>query len=65
MTHAYEVLPSLGPDELTEDMTVKDLTYVLEHLSFAKNGAATLRVDREVRDYLLRALTNHAGHRRC
>ncbi len=43
--------------ELTDDMTVADLVHVLEHMRFAGGQAITLRIDRGVRDYLLRMLT--------
>ncbi len=42
--------------ELTDDMTVTDLVDVLEDLSFAGRQATTLRIDRGVRDYLVRML---------
>ncbi len=42
--------------ELTDDMTVADLVEALEHLSFAGRQATTLRIDRGVRDYLVRML---------
>jgi hypothetical protein len=37
-----------GPDELTEDMSRSDLIFVLEQLA--------IRIDREVRDFLVTAL---------
>jgi hypothetical protein len=42
--------------ELTDDMTVADLVDVLEHMRFPGGQATTLRIDRGVRDYLLRML---------
>ncbi len=42
--------------ELTDDMKATDLVDVLEHLSFAGGQATTLRIDRGVRDYLVRML---------
>ncbi len=42
--------------ELTDDMTVTDLVDVLEHLSFAGGQTSMLRIDRGVRDYLVRML---------
>ncbi len=42
--------------ELTDDMTVADLVDVLEHMRFAGGQATTVRIDRGVRDYLLRML---------
>ncbi len=43
--------------ELTDDMRVADLVDVLEHMRFAGGQATTLRIDRGVRDYLVRMLT--------
>ncbi len=43
--------------ELTDDMTVADLIDVLEHMRFPGGQAITLRIDRGMRDYLLRMLT--------
>ncbi len=43
--------------ELTDDMTVADLVEVLEHLRFPGSQPSTLRIDRGVRDYLVRMLT--------
>ncbi len=42
--------------ELTGDMTVADLVDVLEHVRFAGGQVITLRIDRGVRDYLVRML---------
>ncbi len=42
--------------ELTDDMTVVDLVDVLEHLRFPGGQPTTLRIDRGVRDYLVRLL---------
>ncbi len=42
--------------ELTDDMTVTDLVDVLEHLRFAGGQTSMLRIDRGVRDYLVRML---------
>jgi hypothetical protein len=42
--------------ELTDDMTVADLIDVLEHLRFHGGQPTTLRIDRGVRDYLVRLL---------
>ncbi len=42
--------------ELTDDMTVADLVHVLEHMRFAGEQSITVRIDRGVRDYLLRML---------
>ena len=44
---------------LDENMTCKDLIYVLEHLRFQGRGRealGVLKVDRQVRDFLVRAL---------
>ncbi len=46
--------------ELTDDMTVADLVDVLEYMRFARGQATTLRIDRGVRDYLLRMLKGRA-----
>ncbi len=43
------------PEELTDDMTVGDLIEVLQHLPFS-GGHCVVRIDRGVRDYLVRAL---------
>jgi hypothetical protein len=53
------VLPRIdaaAPAELREDMTRSDLIYVLDDLHFRGDGCATLRIDRPVRDYLVRRL---------
>ncbi len=42
--------------ELTDDMTVTDLVDVLEHLRFPCGQPTTMRIDRGVRDYLVRML---------
>jgi hypothetical protein len=42
--------------ELTDEMTVAELVDVLEHMRFPGGQATTLRIDRGVRDYLLRML---------
>jgi hypothetical protein len=42
--------------ELTSDMTRSDLVEVLEHLPWGRGGLCTIRLDRDVRDYLLRML---------
>ncbi len=42
--------------ELSDDMTVADLVDVLEHLRFPGGHAVTVRIDRGVRDYLVRML---------
>ena len=49
------------PPELTDDMTRRDLVDVLEHLPLGRRADATClcRVDRGVRDYLLRLLRGH------
>jgi hypothetical protein len=42
---------------LDEDMTRRDLVYVLEHLRFPGRAAlGTLKVDRQVRDFLVRSI---------
>jgi hypothetical protein len=42
--------------ELTDDMTRADLVEVLEHLPWRRNDFCVVRLDRGVRDYLLRIL---------
>jgi hypothetical protein len=42
--------------ELTDDMTVADLIDVLEQLRFPGGQPTTVRIDRGVRDYLVRML---------
>jgi hypothetical protein len=42
--------------ELTSNMTRTDLVEVLEHLPWSRGGRCTIRLDRDVRDYLLRIL---------
>ncbi len=49
-------VPERAIPELSDDMTVADLVDVLEHMRFAGGQATTLRIDRGVRDYLLRIL---------
>ena len=42
---------------LDEDMTRRDLVYVLEHLRFpGRDALGTLKVDRQVRDFLVRSI---------
>ncbi len=55
---ASDVIPlkrPAPPEELTDDMTVADLVEVLQHLPFV-GGHCVVRIDRGVRDYLVRAL---------
>jgi hypothetical protein len=42
--------------ELTDDMTRADLVEVLEHLPWRRDNLCSVRLDRGVRDYLLRML---------
>ncbi len=42
--------------ELSDDMTAADLVDVLEHLRFPGGQPSTVRIDRGVRDYLVRML---------
>ncbi len=42
--------------ELTDDMTRADLADVLEHLAWRRSKFCAVRLDRGVRDYLLRIL---------
>ena len=44
------------PDVLDESMTRADLMFMLENLHFGQGELGTLKIDREVRDYLLDAL---------
>ena len=47
----------LEPPSLTHDMTKHDLVEVLQHLPWrSQNGTCLLRLNRGVRDYLLRLL---------
>jgi hypothetical protein len=42
---------------LDENMTRRDLVYVLEHLRFpGREALGTLKVDRQVRDFLVRSI---------
>jgi len=51
----------IEPEILDRDMNRADLIFVLENLVFGRSAHATLRLDRQVRDYLLDALRRH-GH---
>ena len=52
----------LEPDVMDCDMAPADLVFVLENLEFLRpNATAVVRIDRDVRDYLLRALHRHAA----
>ncbi len=42
--------------ELADDIAVADLIHVLEHLRFRAGQPSTMRIDRGVRDYLVRML---------
>ncbi len=44
------------PEYLDKTMTPSDLIKVLSHLRFDRRGACKIGIDREVRDYLLRAI---------
>jgi hypothetical protein len=48
----------LEPDVLDGSMTPSDLVFALEHLHFGRNRNAlgALRIDRQVRDFLVAAL---------
>jgi hypothetical protein len=53
---------TIEPEILDEDMRPSDLVFALEHLHFGHNALGTLRIDREVRDYLVATLhRNHAA----
>jgi hypothetical protein len=50
---------SIEPDVLDQDMTPRDLVWVLQNLPFSNRPNAalcTLRIDRGVRNYLIRAI---------
>ena len=44
---------SIEPDVLDQDMTASDIVFVLENLHFGRNTLAALRLDRQVRDFLV------------
>ena len=48
---------SIESDIADQDMTARDLVWVLENLRFSRdpNALSTLRLDRGVRDYIVRA----------
>jgi hypothetical protein len=54
---------AIEPDVLDEDMTPSDLVWALENLHFSnrQNALSTLRIDRQVRDYLIAALRHTHG----
>jgi hypothetical protein len=49
---------SIEPDILDADLTVKDLVWALQNLHFSnnKNALTTVRIDREVRNFIVRAI---------
>jgi hypothetical protein len=48
---------SIESDVADQDMTARDLVWVLENLRFRHpNALSTLRIDRGVRDFLVRAI---------
>jgi hypothetical protein len=47
---------SIEPDIADGDLTPRDLTFVLQNLRFGRSALATLRIDREVRDFLIRSI---------
>jgi hypothetical protein len=49
---------SIESDVLDGDMTPSDLAYMLQHLHFrnGQNALSTIRIDRQVRDFLVRAI---------
>jgi hypothetical protein len=49
---------SIEPDIFDGDLTPSDLVYMLENLNFghANRVLCTIRIDRQVRDYLVRAI---------
>jgi hypothetical protein len=54
---------SIESDVLDQDMTPSDLVWALENLRFTRdrNALSTLRIDRQVRDYLIAALRSTHG----
>jgi hypothetical protein len=56
---------SIESDVADQDMTARDLVWVLENLRFSRHPDAlsTLRLDRGVRDYLVRRLSRHHAAR--
>jgi hypothetical protein len=52
--HSYDTTHSIEPEILDADLTPSDLAFALEHLTFNRNGLSTLRLDRGVRDYIVR-----------
>jgi hypothetical protein len=50
--HGFDSTP-----ELLEDMTPRDLVFVLQCLQFRKDDSTLIRLDKGTRDYLVRALT--------
>jgi hypothetical protein len=47
---------SIEVDVMDEGMTRNDLIFVLENLHFGQNDLGRLRLDRGVRDFLVRAI---------
>jgi hypothetical protein len=49
---------SIESDVLDQDMTASDLVWALENLRFSRdrNALSTLRIDRQVRDFLVRSI---------
>jgi hypothetical protein len=49
---------SIQPDVLDQDMTASDLVWALQNLRFGnrQDALSTLRIDRGVRNYLIRAI---------
>ena len=54
---------SFESDIADQDMTARDLVWVLENLRFSRdpNALSTLRIDRGVRDYLIDVLRSRCG----
>jgi hypothetical protein len=46
----------LEPEVLDESMTRADLAFVLQHLRFGRGGFSSVKLDVEVRNFLLSAL---------
>jgi hypothetical protein len=56
---------TLEPDDIMDEtMTRSDLVFVLQHLHFgSKSGLGSLKINREVRNYLVGVLRNRRAHR--
>jgi uncharacterized protein YjbI with pentapeptide repeats len=50
----FVIVDITNPRSVDADLTPSDLAFALEHLTFNRNGLSTLRLDRGVRDYIVR-----------